>query len=96
MSTIKAEGIKLDDLIDIKVSGGFYSRLHQLVQGMASTMTPEDFQKEIKKITDEKATEPFAYHLETILSLIAEIERSAKAQGKISVQEVDIEPKGSI
>lgn len=93
MSTVKAEGIKLDEIIDIKISGGFYARLHQLLQQMASTMSPEDFQKEIQKIKDGKATDAASYHLETIIVLIKEVEDAAKEQGKISTHEVDIEAK---
>jgi hypothetical protein len=91
---IKAEGIKLDVLIDIKVSGGFYARLHQLMQELASTVTPEEFQKVMQKVAAGKAETNLEYHLETLSVLIAEIEKEAKSQGKITMEEVEVPDKG--
>jgi hypothetical protein len=93
MPTVKAEGIKLDELIEIKVSGGFYARLHQMIQEMASTMSAQDFQKEVQKVAEGKTDTTFSYHLETILVLVHEIETAAKEQGKISKQDVEVDAK---
>lgn len=91
MSTIKVEGIRLDTIIDIQVSGGFYSRLHQLLQSMAATVSPEEFQKMLLRITEGKAESALEYHIETLIVLIHEIEERAREQNKISKEDFTTE-----
>lgn len=91
MSTIPVDAIKVDDIVTIQVSGGFYARLHQLLQSMSLRVKPEDFNRAIQSIKAGKADSEYAYHLETLTILIKEIETSAKDQGKIS--KIDVDPE---
>ena len=90
MGIVKAEGIKIDSIINVEISGGYYARLHQLLQSMMASVTPEQFSKALESIKAGSPTDPFAYHLETILTLINGVEAAAKEQGLISIADIEI------
>jgi len=93
---IKTRAIEPDSLIDIKVSGYFYGRLQVLLIWLASHYEEKDFIKHMQIIKDKEVdlkTHPEAYNLETVLSIINELEVSAKDQDK--VKEVEIPEEGA-
>lgn len=82
----KAEGIPFTAIINIEVSGGFYARVHQLYYSLCNQASPEEFKQLLELIKQGKSNEsPLAYHLETVMTLLLEIEDCAKKQDKINL-----------
>lgn len=83
--------IKLESLIDIKVSGAFYARIQDLLVYITSTADKETILKVADNIKNKKPiSSALEYNIETILTLINEIEIMAKEQNLISEQEIDL------
>lgn len=88
---VKVQAIDLDSIITIEVSGNFYARIQQMLMEMANEKSQEEFLKALKKLEgNDDAENAFEYNLHTIMSLIYEIEKQAKAQGKFKEVEIDI------
>ena len=78
-TTKKIEVIPEDALMDIKVSGTFYQRLQALFIYLSQKKDPKEFLLHYAYLI--KGGEPkneYEFHLNTILSLIVEIEKTAK------------------
>lgn len=85
------DGIPVEAIIDVQFSGGFYQRLHQLLNYHCSKEGPEVTAKALQEIKANDVKSPAAYHLETLVTMILETEKKAKEQGKMKT--VDI-PQG--
>jgi len=81
------ESIPPQNIIDVKISGAFYGRIHQLLLYYCREKSPEDIQQRIATLDMEKPRDDFDYHLGTILTMVLEIEKVAKEQGKVKVIE---------
>ena len=79
------ETIKYDAIIDIKVSGHFYKRIRKLFDNYCITKSPDDFKKALERIkSNNVGKDVFTIDIETILIIIAQIEKDGMTQGKIS------------
>lgn len=85
----EVQTIPLDAVIDIKIGGSFYSRLHQLLNWYAKQKDIPEFTKEIASLRADVPPTEYAYHLETIITLIREVELRAAEQGKIKTIETE-------
>ena len=76
--------------------GSFYHRLQQLLISHSSQRSISELQQALKKLGEDKEpTDEFEYHLFTLTILIHEIEKEAKKQGLITLEEIEIPaPKG--
>lgn len=83
--TFKIESIPPQVIIDVKISGAFYGRIHQLLLHYCREKPPEEIQQIIATLDMEKPRDDFDYHLGTILTMVLEIEKVAKEQGKTKV-----------
>lgn len=78
----------LDKIVEVKISGGFYTRLSQLLISYSKQHEMKDliqFMEEMK--TREPKTE-FEYHLMTLLTLLSSIEKSAADQKVIELRDL--------
>lgn len=87
MENIKT--IPHENLIDIQISGYFYSRLTNLLYDWMKFVKKEDLEKTLEKIKEGNISHQFktigdmyTYHLETLISLCNEIEKCAIQQNK--------------
>jgi len=80
----KVEAIANDSIIDIKISGLFYGRIHQMLLYHAGQKPFDEFIKEVKAVRSGPPQNQYQEHLLSLLTLIHEIETKAKAQGKIN------------
>lgn len=91
MAKIKYETLPTDALVDIQVSGTFYRRMVDLLTMLAESVPLEDFKKVLEKLKENKPAEDlFELNVHTIMSLIYEIEKQAKAQDKCKQVEMDV------
>jgi len=94
---MQAEAIPLDSTVSIEISGAFYARLHQFFYSVASSKSPEEFAKALEKIKSGKTSDDaWAYHLETLINLLKEVEDQAKIQGKIKMIDVPDQPSSML
>lgn len=95
---LKGEGIKLEAIVSIDMSGAYCGRIQGLLAHLIGLMPPEEFQECIKQIADKTRTtslftvNPLYFHIETLLILINDIEVCSKKQGLI--QKVEIPEEG--
>ena len=81
----KVPTIPPDAVITIEVGGGLYSRFYQLMWDKAYERPAEKFKESLDFLKGGGAPrDKYEYELETYLSLLYEIETSAKKQGKLS------------
>ncbi len=94
MPTHKVETIPFDASVKLDMPGSFYARLQQLLMSYSQLKSPEDLQKALKKLgTDEEPGDEVEYHLFTLTILIHEIEKRAKEQGLLKIEEIEIPDK---
>jgi hypothetical protein len=74
MST-KTKVFPHDAIINVPISGAFYSRLVQLMLDMSSSKTKEELADLVERLKTEEPKESFEYHYLTLLVLIAEVEK---------------------
>lgn len=79
------EAISNEAVIDIKISGLFYGRIHQMLLYYAGDKSVDEFIKEIKAVKAGPPKNAYQEHLLTLITLVHEIETKAKIQGKIKV-----------
>lgn len=95
--TVTLHTVSIDDIVSIEVSGGFYKRLVGAYFNYVSKFTPEKFeelavisaQDKYEQVKDEQ-DKIDAYSLNTIITLIAELENKFKDAGMIKKQEVEV------
>jgi hypothetical protein len=95
---LKGEGIKLEAIVSIEMSGAYCGRIQGLLAHTISLITPEEFQECLKIMGDKTKTvnlytiNPIFFHIETLLILINDIEVNSRKQGLI--QKVEIPEEG--
>jgi hypothetical protein len=93
MEKLKYEIIPNDSLVDIQISGSFYSKLKDLSLKLGQSVPVDEFKTILKKLEgSEPETNLFELNLSVVLALIFEIENCAKAQDKTKQVEIDAEP----
>ena len=91
--------ITKEALVDIKVSSGYYKRFQLLVDLIGKNKTPEELESAKQQIKDQKITEEWVYHMETVLIFCRDFEQLATANGftkelplSEALKEVELEP----
>lgn len=80
---ISVQGIPLDALFTISISGGFYGRLHNLLMFLSQQKSLEEFTLILQNLKAGEPKNAYEDQLLTVLILINECELSASKQGKI-------------
>ena len=93
MSEIKKEiaVIQNDSVVNMKVSGYFYSRMVQAAQNMLKKQDSEQVRKGLESINAGAITEEWVYDLESLLIFCKDFEKLAKEDNLIenkSLEEV--------
>lgn len=84
--------IPTDTLVTIQVSGHFYRKLLSLSIMLAESKPHNEYIAALEKIKANNSELSFyEFNLHTILTLVHEIEASAKEQGKVQNVEIDLE-----
>lgn len=84
--------IPYDAIITLEISGGFYSRMYQLLMYLRKEKSNEDFIKVIQELKTKKETnDKYSYQIETVLTFLTSLEKAADAQGKI--KQIPIPPQ---
>ena len=79
--TQEIEVIKEKALIDLTFSTGFYKRCQALLYHLVESKDSKTVIAANKQIQEQKITEDWVYHYETLLILCKEVEKKAKEQG---------------
>lgn len=91
MTKIKFDTIPTDTLIDIQISGSFYRRMVDLITMLGESVPLEEFKAILERLKDNNpAADMFEFNVHTVICLIYEVEKQAKAQNKTVVSELDI------
>jgi hypothetical protein len=91
MDKIKYKTIPPDVLIDIKISGAFYRRMVDLLTLLGESIPLEEFKALLVKLKDNKPVESsLEFSVQTLLTLIFEVEKEAVSQNKTKEEEVEI------
>ena len=85
---MQAEVIKPDELINFQVSTHFYTRIQQLLLWLVTSQDAEIINKANQDIINGLALDEWGSHYFTLLSLIQDIEESAKEQNKTTFIDV--------
>ena len=85
----KVEIIKPDSLINIQISGYFYSRIQALATYLNKIISQEELTIQINNIKEDKELSEFGSSYETVLILIKELESKAREQKVI--ESIDLE-----
>lgn len=92
MGKLQYNSIASDKLIDIKISGSFYTKLIDLSIKLSQSKSTEEFKKTLDDLAKgEPETDLYSLNISVILAIIFEIEKCAKEQGKTHVVEVEEE-----
>jgi hypothetical protein len=90
MGKLQYASIANDTLIDIKISGSFYTKLVDLSIKLSQSKSPEEFKEILDKLKKgEPETDLFSLNISVVLAVIFEIEKQAKEQNKIQIVEVE-------
>jgi len=84
------ETIPYESLINITVSGAFYSRLQDMLFSICSEKPKDEYLEALKNISSNNIQTSFEYNLSTLLILITEIENKAKEQSMVKMQEIEL------
>lgn len=76
--------IRKDSVIKFDMRTGIIQRLHNLSMFLLEGKSSEEVDAVKKAIADQKLTEPWMYHVETVVGLIQQIEQAAEEQGCIT------------
>ena len=91
MAKIKFDTIPTDALVDIQISGAFYRRMVDLITMLGESVPLEEFKAILERLKDNNpAADMFEFNVHTVICLIYEVEKQAKAQNKTVVSELDI------
>jgi len=91
---IQVKAIKAGSIIKIEVGHGFYARFQELLFKHINDNPNEDFAKTMEHLKTNPSSTPYGYHLETMMSLLFEMERRAEEQGLIILKDIEPEIKG--
>jgi hypothetical protein len=81
------ETIPLKAIVELKVSGAFYSRMHQLLITFSAQKKPEEFAEILNRLKTEAPKDEYENHLWTLLTFMIDFEASAKLQDKMVMQD---------
>lgn len=88
---IKVPTLEYETIITIEVSGWFHTMLQTTLVGL-SHGKQEEFKKALEKLkTGEPPASPYEGEIHVIAILINSIETAAKAQGKVSEKEIEVD-----
>lgn len=88
MDNNQIEVIALSEIIDIKISGGFYSRLHQLFMKHLELKSPADVFAIVNELKTREPKDIWEYDYITLHTLVSEIDSAAREQGKTKMGNV--------
>ena len=92
MAKMTYDTIPADVLVDIQISGSFYRRMMDLITMLSESVPLEEFKQVLERMKDNKPAEDlFELNVHTIISLIYEVEKEAKAQNKTVVSEIEVD-----
>ncbi len=80
-----------DAMIDIKVSGSFYKKLLKLSVALGESRPLEDYKKALETLGKEDAEDLYELTVQSVVSMLFEVETAAKAQNKTKLMEIDLE-----
>ena len=86
----KIKIINPETIIDIKVSGLFYKRIQALLFKVLGEYPEQEQLKALQRIAKGKLSSEKDSYIETLLSLVKEIETNADKQNKTSEMEKDV------
>lgn len=91
MAKLKFDTIPNEALIEIQISGSFYKRMVDLITMLGESVPLEDFKSVLEKLKDNNpANDMFEFNVHTIICLIYEVEKQAKAQNKTVISEFEV------
>jgi hypothetical protein len=101
--TKKASEKQTDDLVEvidekaivnIKMSTSFFQRLQGLYLSMLKGKSNEEIQTFLEKVKSQTISEESDFHLETMLILLSEFQKNAKAEGQTNfISQEDLKKK---
>jgi hypothetical protein len=101
--TKKASAKQADDLVEvidekaivnIKMSTSFFQRLQGLYLSMLKGKSNEEIQTFLEKVKSQTISEESDFHLETMLILLSEFQKNAKAEGHTNfISQEDLKKK---
>lgn len=71
--------IKEDAIVSIPMSTGYYKRIQELTKHIVETKSEGVMELAHESIRDQKISEPWVFHYETLLILCNEFEKAARA-----------------
>ena len=86
----EVEVFPFEAIVNIKISGAFYTRLSEMVLYNASKQNIKDLASTLKELETREPTNADESHLLTLLTLVATIEREVKTQGVLAKEEVTL------
>jgi len=95
----KIEVLPLSTVVEIKVNGAFLTRVQALLMHLLKDLSKEEVQAANERIKNQKHTEAWEFHYETLAILINDIEKYAKDNNLTemkSVEEIEEEAKKMI
>ena len=75
--------IKEDAIVSIKMSTGYYKRIQEVTKSLIETKSSGVMEIAHQSIRDQKITEAWVFHYETLLILCNEFEKAAKESNQI-------------
>jgi hypothetical protein len=89
---MNVETISQEAIIPVIISGSFAVRVQNLLLFLLENKEP-DYLKEVCMKISESSTDldTFGESLETVMGLIAAIESSAKANGQVNIEKIEVE-----
>jgi len=92
----KIDVIPKDKLVTVEISGYFYDRLSKHVMHYLTTLSEDKVEKSLQMIKDGAShLDPVAYNLQTLFTLLHDIEDIFEKEGHITKEEVKITPDES-
>jgi hypothetical protein len=89
MDDKKIEVIQHESIIELPMSGYFYSRILKATQNMISKYSPEQLRQAMLQIEQQQITEDWVFDLETMIILCKDFESTARKKGLLEEKPVD-------
>jgi hypothetical protein len=81
-------------IVNIKMSTSFFQRLQGLYLSMLKGKSNEEIQIFLEKVKSQTISEESDFHLETMLILLSEFQKNAKAEGQTNfISQEDLKKK---
>lgn len=95
MADVTFPTIPDDVLIDIQVSGTFYKKLFALSIALGDSRPIEEYKAALETLNDKEATDLYQLTVQTVVAILFEVEKAAKAQNKTKLVKVNDEGEAS-